>query len=211
MCGEHSIKNRAIIHAYGSSPRVRGTPHSTDRVPACTRFIPACAGNTFGRPAWRWAAPVHPRVCGEHLVRALVNWRKNGSSPRVRGTLTINPSRNLCERFIPACAGNTNIQTLCKHCHDGSSPRVRGTRRQITGCPLLRRFIPACAGNTRVRHGRKVMMTVHPRVCGEHELQVEIDRMRTGSSPRVRGTRITKHVQHDLCRFIPACAGNTPG
>ena len=51
-------------------------------------------------------------------------------------------------------------------------------------------------------------MSVHPRGCGER-----IDSARTigcasGSSPRVRGTRVDGRRDLVLCRFIPAGAGN---
>ena len=49
----------------------------------------------------------------------------------------------------------------------------------------------------------------HPRVCGEHELTLFENGLALGSSPRVRGTRETAHVDVPEARIIPACAGNT--
>ena len=70
------------------------------------RFIPACAGNRAeGRKAFL-TKTVHPRVCGEQLVRLVLWHGLSGSSPRVRGTGNV-PATNLYRtRFIPACAGN---------------------------------------------------------------------------------------------------------
>ena len=64
--GTRSRWRLAPTKAYGSSPRVRGTrePARCRRVPR--RFIPACAGNSYGSA----------RICSV----------KAGSSPRVRGT-----------------------------------------------------------------------------------------------------------------------------
>ena len=50
------------------------------------RFIPAPAGNI-----WALASPVspetvHPRACGEHIVKHLWTNSDDGSSPRLRGT-----------------------------------------------------------------------------------------------------------------------------
>ena len=45
-------------------------------------------------------------------------------------------------------------------------------------------------------------------MCGERTDASERHGSRRGSSPRVRGTRHTIVITHDLFRFIPACAGN---
>ena len=50
----------------------------------------------------------------------------------------------------------------------GSSPRVRGTSRARLFLALLDRFIPACAGNIYAPSLWESIITVHPRVCGEH-------------------------------------------
>ena len=111
----------------GSSPRVRGTP---------LQLIP------FVR-----LGSVHPRVCGEHEFAQLDPSYVAGSSPRVRGTHEQQRRGIIIERFIPACAGNTGLNTIAaiiatvhprvcgEHSHRlavditvaGSSPRVRGT------------------------------------------------------------------------------------
>ncbi len=89
VCGEHSIEFELALVDDGSSPRVRGTCGSDHSVSVGHRFIPACAGNMRHPSSPTAPLAVHPRVCGEHAVFA--NWPKslNGSSPRVRGTLSI--------------------------------------------------------------------------------------------------------------------------
>ena len=52
--------------------------------------------------------------------------------------------------------------------------------------------------------------TVHPRVCGERKWHDKGNSRRTGSSPRVRGTRFITSLFSLGSRFIPACAGNAP-
>ncbi len=93
----------------------------------------------------------------------------------------------------------------------GSSPRVRGTRCSRPATMYRARFIPACAGNTRFGAGRRARELVHPRVCGEHIGIVVLVALGAGSSPRVRGTRGSGYSRRIENRFIPACAGNTPG
>ncbi len=72
------------------------------------RFIPAGAGNTGNGALLSKVDSVHPRGCGEHVgvIDDLVN--TDGSSPRVRGTLTTELIKQWQWRFIPAGAGNTS-------------------------------------------------------------------------------------------------------
>ena len=91
------------------------------------------------------------------------------------------------ERFIPACAGNsercppvtgpgTVHPRVCGEQPQapegleympGSSPRVRGTAADGEARRALERFIPACAGNRGRTSPRGLSTPVHPRVCGE--------------------------------------------
>ena len=195
------------------------------------RFIPACAGNTKLCAFREGIETVHPRVCGEHVSGSLFRKSANGSSPRVRGTrLRCRVVRGLT-RFIPACAGNTitiphpetehpvhprvcgehGIGQFGVGLDVGSSPRVRGTLIWLSIKFHLFRFIPACAGNTRHRPPATQQYPVHPRVCGEHTIIDVWLGSPYGSSPRVRGTHETCPAKHFAERFIPACAGNTPG
>ncbi len=106
------------------------------------------------------------------------------------------------------CGEHIKSNVYIRHRY-GSSPRVRGTRkkRPFRFCQV--RFIPACAGNTDDASYEWFRVAVHPRVCGEHRIYHILKYMRLGSSPRVRGTRITNIAQMKRMRFIPACAGNT--
>ncbi len=131
------------------------------------RFIPACAGNAsrLPSPSCPWTA--HPRVCGERRCRNALHGGLNGSSPRVRGTLSLCWLCSTRYRFIPACARNATADLLMmgmsavhpRVCGErmkkrvrkiwggGSSPRVRGTPTATRLYFVLLRFIPACAGN----------------------------------------------------------------
>ena len=155
--------------------------------------------------------------------------KPRGSSPRVRGTVSIPKSKASSIRFIPACAGNSIVEKsraqrspvhprVCgeqpetvshANVHDGSSPRVRGTGIAIPDGQEIDRFIPACAGNSVKDLGLKILKPVHPRVCGEQIRTSEQIRVSRGSSPRVRGTDDVRASQSIQFRFIPACAGNS--
>ena len=93
----------------------------------------------------------------------------------------------------------------------GSSPRVRGTARARNARRSARRFIPACAGNSRSASSVASTPPVHPRVCGEQPLSLHPRQAEAGSSPRVRGTARSVSASMPRRRFIPACAGNSPG
>ena len=169
------------------------------------------------------------RLASQSALLERHNLAPSDSSPRVRGTLRQAARPFEPQRFIPACAGNTESASAAPysaavhprvcgehHCGSpcncrsgGSSPRVRGTlgRAPLTTPPA--RFIPACAGNTERHRFDRYAETVHPRVCGEHLPQAPKDIIAHGSSPRVRGTLAPPPRRPFGGRFIPACAGNT--
>ena len=187
VCGELQRRQLADRPDPGSSPRVRGThpPPALGRVQR--RFIPACAGNSGRAFSDCRGPPVHPRVCGELLQAQRRDRRHCGSSPRVRGTRAAPTSAAGCDRFIPACAGNSSRRAPPAPCNPvhprvcgellesvvagagagGSSPRVRGTLDGLGAQHAGLRFIPACAGNSHAARRRANCRTVHPRVCGE--------------------------------------------
>ena len=193
----------------GSSPRVRGTQLPCGSAEYQHGIIPACAGNTslfaFCSALLAWIIPAcagntcacattcprirdHPRVCGEHVMRSRKPEAKEGSSPRVRGTLAYLVRIGCQLGIIPACAGNTHGCTRQAHpardhprvCGEhvtggltdafnlGSSPRVRGTPRPARGASTAAGIIPACAGNTDIVYCHVASRRDHPRVCGEH-------------------------------------------
>ena len=172
----------------GSSPRARGTPAQAARYCGVSRFIPACAGNTGAGTAGDGMSAVHPRVRGEHVCAESSACMPVGSSPRARGTLIGVFGHDLGARFIPACAGNTASKissSVSRPVHPrvrgehnflevpplfrlGSSPRARGTRPGRRVRQQECRFIPACAGNTLRVRCAVPLLSVHPRVRGEH-------------------------------------------
>ena len=214
---------------WGSSPRMRGTPNY-DHIPYAQHgIIPAYAGNTFKAYPNRRATRDHPRVCGEHAAAFGTKEINPGSSPRMRGT----PYIAGCERadggIIPAYAGNPRglrwrVVSHKDHprvCGEhrfgsretqrewGSSPRMRGTLRRMRRVFFLPGIIPAYAGNTCRTRSADSTSRDHPRVCGEHMLEIEAVGEIRGSSPRMRGTRVVADNYGLAVGIIPAYAGNT--
>ena len=208
VCGEHVCTGLPLCRNSGSSPRLRGTLDLCLYRFVLERFIPASAGNTPWTVAPAWLMPVHPRVCGEHVFSPPESRKMFGSSPRLRGTLYGAAHACYDLRFIPASAGNT-LLTAFAHCNRsvhprvcgehipaafrarciaGSSPRLRGTHSFTNSRNLMSRFIPASAGNTSWPSSAPRSLSVHPRVCGEHDLILGFLIGTAGSSPRLRGT-----------------------
>ncbi len=226
VCGEQLLHPAPKWVCLGSSPRVRGTGGAAIADQLGQRFIPACAGNRLHGGHKMPQTAVHPRVCGEQLVRGSSARAQPGSSPRVRGTVGRRLNLPARRRFIPACAGNSRPcgpplrpspvhprvcgEQICGSAKArssmGSSPRVRGTGGKRKAGQHPRRFIPACAGNRAENSGRVVPETVHPRVCGEQLDGRSIQPIYRGSSPRVRGTARTVSAVEFMQRFIRCAA-----
>ena len=171
---------------------------------------------------------VHPRACGEHGRPHLLKHAVDGSSPRLRGTLSAPARSYRGPRFIPAPAGNIRSKSRCassdsvhpRACGEhfkasttvkvtnGSSPRLRGTCSGAGRIMSLKRFIPAPAGNIDFDRGQGFSTAVHPRACGEHQIIMKDGTCPTGSSPRLRGTFRIAILRGSGHRFIPAPAGN---
>ncbi len=163
--GEQISSMLSLRERYGSSPRARGTGSPYGGLSVPTRFIPACAGNSWCRRPRPPTVPVHPRVRGEQMAMPASLPIMPGSSPRARGTGNVQRSDVPRHRFIPACAGNSRTQDCCRSVSSvhprvrgeqtrwligmliqcGSSPRARGTAPAPAPATLW--FIPACAGN----------------------------------------------------------------
>ena len=167
-CGEQRLVRWVPPLPTGSSPLVRGTGHRDHRRRRTCRFIPARAGNSQEQGPTRHQRAVHPRSCGEQTSSRHRNFSEDGSSPLVRGTVSLVPVMLAGERFIPARAGNRGVHlqpwprsavhprscgeqgnVICPRAvRSGSSPLVRGTAALGRVSVQHVRFIPARAGNS---------------------------------------------------------------
>ena len=98
----------------------------------------------------------------------------------------------------------------CEECSErGSSPRVRGSLSSCLIVSSLSGIIPAGAGLTILPQSPPCQTGDHPRGCGAH-LTISMTFMaRTGSSPRVRGSRENVFLLAVGHGIIPAGAGLT--
>ena len=229
VCGEHTSCICSSSSLRGSSPRMRGTLMLAVSVAVVLGIIPAYAGNTSCTVIVYNFPWDHPRVCGEHDPPIRVGTRRQGSSPRMRGTRRLRAFLRKSRRIIPAYAGNTirclsarraivDHPRVCgEHVQasalgqltSGSSPRMRGTRVRHVGGDAVSGIIPAYAGNTAVETCAYPFNRDHPRVCGEHAICPRSKFVKTGSSPRMRGTLVSSKYDGGAHGIIPAYAGNT--
>ncbi len=105
--GAHSFPLPGVRRTGGPSPRARGSPGRGLFAVMLLRSIPACAGLTRHEEGGRRGIPVHPRVRGAHWLRRAPPARRDGPSPRARGSPGPRRSRPPLRRSIPACAGLT--------------------------------------------------------------------------------------------------------
>ena len=128
VCGEHVPAASAVVRAARFIPTCVGNIlHDTGEPSDCCRFIPTCVGNMSGIELCTCRFPVHPHVCGEHVLDP---WATNvtiGSSPRVWGTLVSPvPRPRSCAVHPHVCGEHVSMPPLA-YANCGSSPRVWGT------------------------------------------------------------------------------------
>ena len=132
------------------------------------RIIPAYAGSTVRGQTCQVLRQDHPRVCGEHESFESFSDLTRGSSPRMRGALSVVCKLQTTHRIIPAYAGSTRSplfsrgisqdhprvcgehfgQSMVPYHAAGSSPRMRGALELLKDHPEQAGIIPAYAGST---------------------------------------------------------------
>ncbi len=146
--GEHFCNDRRNAYTTGSSPQTWGTLAGHEERDLTGRIIPACAGNTAGRPVPCRSCGDHPRLRGEHPIQLMTFAQKPGSSPHTLGTHDVAPHRGADAGIIPASAGNTAYNTNPTGA-TGDHPRIRGeTLLELLLRVVGEQIIPAYAGNT---------------------------------------------------------------
>ena len=146
-CGDRIRTAMLWYSALGSSPLVRGSGHHPKFRHGLCRFIPARAGIGSCTGLMSRARTVHPRSCGDRLLKIYYQALLFGSSPLVRGSGCDVADCAASSRFIPARAGiggpicsTSSMRTVHpRSCGDrrqpgiqerplrGSSPLVRGS------------------------------------------------------------------------------------
>ena len=220
-----------ILHCRKSPCRLEITADSRGLASgfSCLGDHPRVCGEHFVPTIMGSVSLGSSRVCGEHRTLTDENGEPWGSSPRMRGTHQIRDVSADIHGIIPAYAGNTRAfrrswllpwdhPRVCGEHSDGwsvmrtdvgSSPRMRGTLSCSAITEPVVGIIPAYAGNTYCQCLGSLRVRDHPRVCGEHLMDICHANSDRGSSPRMRGTRRHRYGQLRHLGIIPAYAGNT--
>ena len=227
--GEHRRRPVADLPRGGSSPHTRGARHPGEVRPKRPGIIPAYAGSTR---AWRrsgtWRRD-HPRIRGEHAQASHPRFWRRGSSPHTRGARPGLRCSSRRARIIPAYAGSTTLSCARRSgirdhprirgehalasalaaSERGSSPHTRGAQPTWHESVRAGRIIPAYAGSTPTSLQCFFDWWDHPRIRGEHALDVVCGPSVVGSSPHTRGALevFVGALRHH--GIIPAYAGST--
>ena len=168
-CGANFRRSPIARSTAGSSPRMRGKRLRGQDPRHTVRIIPAHAGQTKPSSNAQQTTADHPRACGANVLTLHLHHAASGSSPRMRGKLTLTSSMVMLMRIIPAHAGQTDPWCIHRRCspdhpracganislmtgmsiRNGSSPRMRGKLHGEFELEGRRRIIPAHAGQTR--------------------------------------------------------------
>ena len=208
VCGEKSRVDRFRQAQPGSPPRVRGEAQLTFTNVAVDGITPACAGRRYrvyktSRRAWD-----HPRVCGEKSCMTGI-FSANRITPACAGRSGGGHSRRAAFWDHPRVCGEKSPRQGEPPDRRGSPPRVRGEAWR-TGLRCIRPWItPACAGRRASRRALSSSSRDHPRVCGEKKYAAQVEVLKWGSPPRVRGEVGEKSDGSYSGRITPACAGRS--
>ena len=130
VCGENSRGRCGRRGVGGTSPRMRGKPTPQTFHPKAGGNIPAYAGKTYYAVQMICTKTEHPRVCGENSGEPTGVTSMNGTSPRMRGKLTLLTLTTPRMRNIPAYAGKTNTFDT-NDAQDAEHPRVCGENLEL--------------------------------------------------------------------------------
>ena len=127
----------------------------------------------------------------------------------MRGTLLFCVCSDTLFWDHPRVCGEHLLSPVAPLAYAGSSPRMRGTLDGVDRLAGSEGIIPAYAGNTWTIRPARPPRRDHPRVCGEHAVDVAVVASVSGSSPRMRGTHVVSKSVVPPNGIIPAYAGNT--
>ena len=145
---------------------------------------------------------------GSHLMQSSQRYM-TGIIPAHAGLTAFRIERaEACRDHPRACGAHPEIHIVPRSWM-GSSPRMRGSRFMLYNVIDFMGIIPAHAGLTTSSGRLKAPARDHPRACGAHSRTRNIAETTTGSSPRMRGSRLQRVDYSGGLGIIPAHAGLT--
>ena len=209
MCGENLLPLVKDLFARGSPPRVRGKRVRVALSRSSSRITPACAGKTLNRASISPRRADHPRVCGENIGRVRIGYLKGRITPACAGKTCSFNSPLFSQTDHPRVCGENCVFPGSFTYWNGSPPRVRGKRLQLHTSPRGTRITPACAGKTLFALSVFLVLSDHPRACGENIKCHGCALPEPGSPPRMRGKLNSSDETPPPPGITPAHAGKT--
>ena len=185
--GEHAQMPMAVLPWTGSSPHTRGAQPGRPSPAPIPRIIPAYAGSTDVFPLAGDIVPDHPRIRGEHGSTGRRTAGANGIIPAYAGSTWRGGRRSGRRTDHPRIRGEHGFDRSVGKRYMGSSPHTRGALASDVERAVIAGIIPAYAGSTVYMSILAAAISDHPRIRGEHGIDVLGRKVAGGSSPHTRG------------------------
>ena len=226
-CGEIEPPETEFCAGDGTSPRLWGDWKLNLSKYGLIRYIPTLVGRLLWLNLRTSTPTVHPHACGEISVMLTRVRPPLGTSPRLWGDFSTNELLRDGYRYIPTLVGrlmrgvvDTDRGTVHPHAcgeilsngikylwRPGTSPRLWGDFcvycRPSNPC----RYIPTLVGRLRSKSSVYCAIPVHPHACGEIVVFVFVQKIPTGTSPRLWGDYNHYFLRHSDFRYIPTLVG----
>ena len=167
--GTSTERNEGGVAIVGSPPRMWGLHPDRSVQGQVRRFTPTYVGTSPEPIRLRPPPQVHPHVCGDFRVHAVVRWHHGGSPPRMWGLLKPGPAPPPSTRFTPTYVGTSSsdiskaiaVQVHPHVCGDfrsaattgrarsGSPPRMWGLQTCRAKAIATMRFTPTYVGTSK--------------------------------------------------------------
>ena len=146
---------------------MRGKGYCTRRFEMQCRITPAYAGKRPPEPPKLTQQEDHPRLCGEKSSIHILEKKRSGSPPPMRGKGYLPDSEWCSKRITPAYAGKRRVHRRTA-IRNRDHPRLCGEKgEEIELYAEILRITPAYAGKSRLVQRWNVFNQDHPRLCGE--------------------------------------------
>ena len=199
----------AVLPWTGSSPHTRGAQPGRPSPAPIPRIIPAYAGSTDVFPLAGDIVPDHPRIRGEHGSTGRRTAGANGIIPAYAGSTWRGGRRSGRRTDHPRIRGEHGFDRSVGKRYMGSSPHTRGALASDVERAVIAGIIPAYAGSTVYMSILAAAISDHPRIRGEHGIDVLGRKVAGGSSPHTRGAQWAGWGPGSEVGIIPAYAGST--
>ena len=151
-------------------------------------------------------SPPHTR--GAPFPRALGGDRE-GITPAYAGSTVIGSHPSVLIRDHPRIRGEHDTGTLVLEAKKGSPPHTRGAPKSAARRSKKTGITPAYAGSTSPACSGYPACRDHPRIRGEHVMNLISPPSGMGSPPHTRGAQQSVSIKRQQHGITPAYAGST--